>query len=180
MGQENLTDKLEDILNLVNDWLKFAEAKNAILLSACGLALWSLIRLVSNNNLSQFLSVYFSVLLVFLLASMTISLLSFWPNLKTPQKLIHNKNSKNGNLLYFGYLALISKDQLLSALSKATNAKENSTIEIHTMYAEQIITNSKITLAKYKLFGYAVKTTICGLIISLLPAVFSTISCAGN
>ena len=43
-------DTLKDTLALVNDWLKFAEAKNAIVVTAAGVALWASVRLIVSNG----------------------------------------------------------------------------------------------------------------------------------
>ena len=157
-------DELRDTLKSVNDWLKFAEAKNAVVVAASGFALWASLRLALSNETGCYASAYFATLSVFLLAGFLTALLSFLPVLNYRWVVPKRGKLANGNLLYFGYLAKCSKSQVLEAYMKATASKETDVKEIHGMYAEQIIINSRIALAKYAMFEFAVKVLLFGVL----------------
>ena len=157
-------DELRNTLESVNDWLKFAEAKNAVVVAASGFALWASLRLTLSTETGCYTSTYFAILSAFLLAGFVTALLSFLPILNyrwiapTPNKMA------NGNLLYFGHLATLSKKQVLDAYTKATESREADIKAIHEMFAEQIIVNSRIALAKYAMFEFAIKVILVGVL----------------
>lgn len=161
-------DELRNTLESVNDWLKFAEAKNAVVVAASGFALWASLGLTLSTETGCYASTYFAILSAFLITGFVTALLSFLPILNyrwivpTPRKLA------NGNLLYFGHLATLSKNQVLDAYIKATESREADIKEIHGMFAEQIIVNSRIALEKYAMFEFAIKIILIGV---LTPAI---------
>ncbi len=157
-------DELRDILESVNDWLKFAEAKNAVVVATSGFALWASVRLTLENETGCYASAYFAILSVFLLSGFVTALLSFMPVLNYRWIVPAPSRVANGNLLYFGYLATLSKKQMLEAYLKATGSKETDIKELHEMYAEQIIINSRIALAKYAMFEFAIKVLLFGVL----------------
>ncbi|QEA39335.1 hypothetical protein FGL86_09770 [Pistricoccus aurantiacus] len=148
----------------VNDWLKFAEAKNAVVVAASGFALWASVRLILSNETGCYASAYFAILSVFLLGGFVTALLSFLPILNYRWIVPAPSRLANGNLLYFGYLATLSKKQVLEAYIKATESKESDVKEIDGMYAEQIIINSRIAFAKYGMFEFAIKVLLFGIL----------------
>ncbi|WP_284455231.1 Pycsar system effector family protein [Alloalcanivorax xenomutans] len=167
-------DELRDTLESVNDWLKFAEAKNAVVVAASGFALWASLRLTLSPETECYVSTYFAILSAFLLAGFVTALLSFLPILN--YRWIVPKPSKldNGNLMYFGYLATLSKNQVLDAYIKATESREADTKEIHGMVAEQIIVNSRIAVAKFAMFEVAIKVLLAGV---LTPVIAIPVLC---
>ena len=78
-----ITDVLKDVYKDVSDWLKFAEAKNAALLTFNGVMLFGVLRLLSSNN-SVLLSLNKTFLIIsgILILNMGIILYSFIPGLK--------------------------------------------------------------------------------------------------
>jgi hypothetical protein len=161
-------DTLKDTLALVNDWLKFAEAKNAVIVAAAGVALWALVRLIVLNETNCYFRIYSIVFALFFLGGFIVSLLSFLPVLNYRWIVPASNSVANKNLLYFGYLSTLSKNQLLNAYRHATQSKEANVIDIHGMYAEQIIINSRIALVKYAMFEYAIKILLCGVLTPLI------------
>lgn len=169
-------DELRNTLESVNDWLKFAEAKNAVVVAASGFALWAPVRLILSSETGCYASAYFAILSVFLLGGFVTALLSFLPVLNYRWIVPAPSGLANGNLLYFGYLATLSKKQVLEAYARATESKEADVKEIHEMYAEQVIINSRIALAKYSMFEFAIKVLLFGVltpVIAILVFYFS-------
>lgn len=161
-------DTLKDTLALVNDWLKFAEAKNAVAVTVIGVALWPSIRVIASNGTGCYLKTYLAVLILFFSGGFIVSLLSFLPVLNYRWIVPASNSVPNKNLLYFGHLSTLSKNQLLNAYMHATQSKEADVIEIHGMYAEQIIINSRIALAKYAMFECTIKIILCGILTPLI------------
>ena len=128
-------DELRNTFELVNDWLKFAEAKNAVVVAASGFALWASVRLILSTETGCYTSAYFAILSVFLLGGFVTALLSFMPVLNYRWIVPAPSEVVNGNLLYFGYLATLSKKQVLDEYIRATESKETNIKEIHGMYA---------------------------------------------
>lgn len=161
-------DELRETLESVNDWLKFAEAKNAVVVAASGFALWASLRLTVSTETGCYASMYFAVLSAFLLAGFVTALLSFLPILNYTWIAPKPGKLANGNLLYFGHLATLSKKQVLDAYIKATEAREADVKEIHGMVAEQIIVNSRIAVTKYAMFESAIKILLVGVLTPLI------------
>ena len=157
-------DALKDTLSLVNDWLKFAEAKNAVVVTATGVALWATIRLIMAEETGCQVDLYLSILVIFLLSSFITSLLSFLPVLNYRWIIPEPAEIANKNLLYFGYLSTLSNSQLIKKYREVTHTKETEVSELDDMYAEQIIINSRIALAKYEMFERAVKILLYGVL----------------
>lgn len=157
-------DELRKTLEAVNDWLKFAEAKNAILVATSGFALWSSIRLIIWNEIGFYAGIYFAILSICLVGGFVTSLLSFLPVLNYQWIVPIPGKVANKNIIYFGYLGTLSKNKLLAEYMRATESKETDVKIIHEMFAEQIIINSKITLAKYNMFERAIKIILFGIL----------------
>jgi hypothetical protein len=145
MGNEKVNEKLEFIFQNTNEWLKFAETKNGILL---GIIITTSAFLIENKtNLKNNLGVC-------LFISLIISLLSFFPqntikffNLVFMLKSYLSKN-KEKNLLYFQDIINFTKEQYLIKILN----KYFSSDEINDNYAldltEEIIINSRICYIK--------------------------------
>jgi hypothetical protein len=161
-------DTLKDILDSVNDWLKFAEAKNAAVVAASGFALWASVRITLANETGCYAIIYFAILTAFLLGGFVTAFLSFLPVLDYRWIVPKPNRLANGNLLYFGHLATLSKKQLLENYIDVTESKTTDVKKIHEMYAEQIIINSRIALAKYAMFEFAIKIMLFGVLTPLI------------
>lgn len=161
-------DELKDTLDSVNNWLKFAEAKNAVVVAASGFALWASIRIVLSSEANLYVNAYFGILSAFLLGGFVTALLSFMPVLDYRWIVPVPRKASNKNLLYFGYLATLSKKQVIEGYIKATKSIETDVHDIHDMYAEQIIINSRISLAKYAMFEFSIKVILFGVLTPLI------------
>jgi len=159
---DNLVTKLFVIFQNVNDWLKFAEAKNAALFafSATGLAV-PVTLLATVQNLPNALRLGLATA-TFLLC--TCSLLCAWSFLPQTnlEKLIWIRTktfqamrpNSSDNLYYFGHLKKYGVDSLLNSINQ--NYFNNTVVQPYTReandLASQIIINSSIAFRKYQLF----------------------------
>lgn len=161
-----MIDTLRDTLSKVNDWVKYAEAKNAANIAFSSASIFGVSRIMlSKPDLSDYIH-YYSYLIISLLAlSLVLSLISFIPKLKTPWINIGNCE-ENDNLLYFGHACKYSGSKYLDKLYLG-NAANSKNYEVELMYSNQIVINSKVAYTKFGLFDLAIKFSISAIITPL-------------
>lgn len=170
----DLEDALEDRLNHVNDWLRFAEKKNATLLVLNVSVIWGISRFLRDKPLldsSIQLCLWFGLIAIGL--SVLCCIFSLLPILQKP--FIHQKNGAvpTDNSLYFGDIAKYDVEGYLVLIESCYEVKDFKFLKCHRDYVEQLIINSKITGLKYKVFNIASCFSICGfLLVILYAAVF--------
>lgn len=162
----------EDLLKIfenVNDWLKHAEAKNAMLIAFNGALTFGLIQVYELDliNSNEFLthSLIGSILLI--TVSLLIALISFSPQLRFNNDL-DVALKKDKNLIYFSYLSKMPAKYIAKEI---TGKKYSKIGELDRDLAEQIRQNSKIASIKYSYFRKAVWITCIVLIIDLIVAI---------
>jgi Family of unknown function (DUF5706) len=169
-----LTAKLFVIFQNVNDWLKFAEAKNAALFafSATGLAA-PVTLLATVQNLPNSLKVGLIATASLLCVCALLCAWSFLPKTNL-EKLIWIKAkpfqsltpNPSDNLYYFGHLQKYSSDGLLDAISQnylGSKGSQPYPKEAQDL-ASQITINSAIAFRKYKLFMYSTYCLVASII----------------
>jgi hypothetical protein len=173
----NLMEKrLEEILQHVNGWLKFAEAKNAAIVAFDGTALFGMFTLIKDFPwvLSNgYMAAYVLSFCVFSSLSLLIALASFLPQIKLPKPKVAVPNPVSYNLLFYGHLSQQGEKEYLDALasgSSETAKADHSALEIS--YANQIIVNSKITVRKYSYFSAALWLSICAIATPIFGIIF--------
>jgi hypothetical protein len=150
-----MEERLRYILTLTNDWLKFAETKNAALLVFCGaLGLGVLQRLTSQAALH--VRCVAVVGLGLLAAAAFCALVSFIPKLDPEHLPAPGKPDDNDNLLFYGHTAKYSPQQYLDRLT-ALCPPPVTAPGIPEQHAQQIITNARIALKKYAWFTRGVR-----------------------
>lgn len=151
-----MEDRLKYILSLVNNWLKFAESKNAALLAADTTLALGLLKMLQSNVLSnQFLILYISFSILILILSAIICLISFLPQLIIPWLATTHRPSETDNLLFYGDIAKYDPQRYLLLLHNQVT-KDTPEIDLYEEdIAEQIIVNSRIALRKFRLFNMA-------------------------
>lgn len=148
--------ELEKVLKLVIDWIKFAEAKNAALLTLNSAAMFAGYRIVFQikRELSTIESSCLLFLAILLLISAVICLMSFFARIKTRYLYSIPAKSKSPNLYFFGDIASFSSKDYVAALAKTINENEIAK-ELDMMLADQVIANSRIAARKFRLFNIA-------------------------
>jgi len=162
-----MRDILKDIFDNVNNWLKFAEAKNGAIIALNATVIFGILKLgVINVNGNNILNYYLYVAVFMLILSITIALLSFVPRLTHPY-IQFKKPLDKDNLLYFGDIAKYTpyKYEERLNLSITINDENNSTLNVY--YINQIVINSKITFIKFKQFEIAIWFTISAILTPL-------------
>lgn len=151
-------ERLFHILSMVNDWLKFAEAKHAILIAFNGASIYGLVNVIDmawlNDN--PFFKPYLMFVIIVLAITVVVGVLSFIPQLK----FIHFNSSSSENQkssIYFGHLKDKSAISIIQGIYE-TSEEKFSSLELDI--AHQIQQNSTIASNKFDLFTVAAWLTI--------------------
>lgn len=147
---EDRTKLLQQILDNVNNWLHFAEAKNAAIIAFNIAVLAALV----GSDLSKAFEPLFSAIVIGLMISIMYSILSFKPiNIKL------NKTEKANieeNLIHFAYIASLDCDEYIKKLYGyywgETNIDVNTVPRLEIDYCKEIVENSRITMKKQYYF----------------------------
>ncbi len=166
-----MEERLRFVLSSVNEWLKFAEAKNGALLAVDIAILFGLFQLIS--DVDSYYWIYFAA--GFVALSAVVVLISFVPQLKVPRKwFVKHKNlSKEISLIFYAQIANLTPENYVKALY-TQSGRETSTISpLELDYAQQIIANSRIAVRKGTLFNIGLLMTVLSLLLILIPGLLS-------
>lgn len=166
-----MNQDLLEIFKNVNEWLKFAEAKNAMLIALNGVAIFGVGQIQTYDFISKhyLVEIWLSLAIVVLVFSTVCSLLSFVPRLKIVKEGLFTSKTEC-NRFYFESLRSLSGDEIIDKVlgtGKSTNASE-----LDKDLAEQIRQNAKITSRKYSYFTIAIWMTISAMISIPLAFIF--------
>ena len=144
---------LQQIFENVNNWLHFAEAKNAALI-AFNIAL---LAVIVESNWAEAYILLFSIIVIGLLLSTIFAILSFKPINKILEK-VDNINLEE-NLLHFAYIASLEQEEYIRKLYDhywgESNKDVNNVPKLEIDYCHEIIANSRITIRKQRYFRYS-------------------------
>ncbi|AFW96799.1 MULTISPECIES: hypothetical protein [Nostocales] len=186
---DEVSTKLLAIFQNVNEWLKFAEAKNGVLLAFSGAAITATITLLATaQNIPNSLNFGLLLTTIFLCICALICSLSFLPktNLEDllwlrdrQNKKSHSQDPIKDNFWYFGHLQKYKPDELLEVLNEPyfKGSVDITKVEYkeYKDIAAQITINAEIAFLKFEVFTYAIKVLItsiliipCSILISLV------------
>jgi hypothetical protein len=181
---KDLVEKLTVIFQNVNDWLKFAEAKNAVLLAFSGAGITATVTLLAAKDLPDSLEVGLIVATSFLCFCALICSISFLPKTNLEQ-VLWLRSSPSGrkipqptdNLYYFGDLKKYTSFELLDALNNQYfQTRFNPPYEKECEHlANQVVVNAEITFLKFQLFTYALYFLITSIAITPIFILLSLI-----
>ena len=164
-----MEERLRYIFANTNEWLKFAETKNAGLLVFAAAAIVGAQRSTSTETLTGMTQWALTLGTILLAAAAVLCLLSFIPQVRIPWLDSARAPTEEDNLLFYGHIADYRPTEYLAKLRTASNAQTAPTpIEDH--YAQQIVTNARIAVRKYKCFNVAAYLAIAGGIFILAAA----------
>lgn len=181
-----MDNKIENIKNMsneerllkvfanVNDWLKFAEAKNAMIIALNAASIYGIAKAMNLKVIenSEFLSWYLFIVIIQLVFSTVCALISFAPRVKIIKGGLFAPGSVS-NVLFFEYLKTKSSDEIIrevNSIEKSDMAFKPTLFE--TDVAVQIQQNSIIASRKYSYFAIAVWLTISAYITLPLALIF--------
>ena len=164
-------DRLKDIFNNVNDWLKFAEAKHGALVALNSGVIYGMLSVYKQFSFIPPWAIFISVCI--LATSIFLSFLSLFP--RSEKKGLDKKKPMNANLFFGKDLCLFDAEDLKEELNKRSNtAHVFNGLEEDLIH--QIILNSYISTRKYKLFRAAIITTFSAFVIPISFAVLHLIN----
>lgn len=168
-----MEERLREVFKNINDWLKFAEAKNGALIAFNAGLLFGTLRWFKGKE--ETIEIVFCLVIISIFAlSLLLSLWSFFPKTKAPwhyvMSSIAEQNEKD-NLIFFGDLIKYGKSDYrnyLIKLSESADENLNEFSKIEIFYADQIIVNSKIAYEKYSIFKASLIMNTIGVAILIL------------
>lgn len=171
--RELLAKKLENILSLVNDWLKYADQKLAGIIVLNGGIMWGYTRFISGSKTTSGFSETFNVLgyssvifsLFFCIIGMLPVLSKLW--------LLNKKKSDFDNVLYFADIQKYNFHDYLKLLSLKLEIKNNTFTPFDNDFAYQITTNSEIATVKFQRIKISSWLTLAGSL-AFIVAILST------
>jgi hypothetical protein len=164
-------EQLYRVFNNVNDWLKFAEAKNAMIIAFNSASIYGITQLFDLEYVknSGTLTNYLIFVIIVLVFSTIFSLISFAPRVKIIKGGWYAP-SDIPNVLFFEYLKTKTKEEIIKEITGVSNVNSYTTIEKDI--AEQIKQNSIVASRKYSYFTIAVWFTIAAYITIPLAGIF--------
>lgn len=165
-----MESRLLVVFNNVNEWLRFAEAKNAMIIGLNGVVFFGVTRLINFDQIKdiELLIWYLFIGLLCLGASMFVALLSFVPQLKQIAPTFDLKK-ENDNFLFFASLKNKKVDEVISIY----NTDKEKVEPFHKHLSQQIICNAGITKRKYDHFTFACWLTIAAFITPIIALIYA-------
>lgn len=179
-------EELRKIFDNVNEWLKFAEAKNFGLLSLCAAVMFGSTQIdFVDNSLIEKVGLYTFIPIATI--SFLCGLLSLFPIFSALQRNLYAKNwitsfsnfieeeKKFDNIHFYGTLKDLNLNEFENSFSTKTGDTTSFT-DYEKELAIQIIYNSQITWIKYQLFK--ISAFLFGLSIITFVVFYAIISLA--
>jgi hypothetical protein len=161
-----LEPRLVQLFQLVNDWLKFAETKNAALVAFAAAANAGILSFLGSSYQVSSAWKYVLLLAVCLFCVGCVSgLVSFDPKvdrIKLSRKRKKRREpSEQDNLWFFGEIGHYTPDELLrSFATRYHNAPECVVTALEKDIASQIIANARITIQKFRVFKWGLRISL--------------------
>ena len=167
-----MEERLRYILTTVNEWLKFAEAKNGGLLVADIAVLFGAFSLL-NESTGQVLPIHLAIVLA--ICSATSSLVSFSPQLRVLSSKSKRRTGKKASLIFYGHIAEYEPQSYIEALHAESGTEPTAIAPIEVDYAQQIIMNSRIAMRKHLCFRVGLWLAVSALLLLLVATLMSIV-----
>jgi hypothetical protein len=154
--REALEKVLPGTLSRTVDFLKYAETKNAALLTFSSAWLLALANvLASDRVLPHSIRVSVAVSLLFFALAALVALYSFLPKVKL--NVFHRDPNRERSLLYFGDVAEFEATAYVQRIGQRYAADPQQTVSDHYLddLAIQVFAISQITVRKFAIFNWA-------------------------
>lgn len=169
-----MSDRYEWILAQTNDWLRFAEAKNAALVVFNSAVLVATAQLVGEYPPAGLISrLYVGSLWVLMGVGLIVALFSFLPKTTIPLLSAGELPREQDNLIFFGSAKKYTAPEYITAVNKRYGISTTEDDQWRRDIAEQVVTNARIAVWKYSCFKVALAATIWGVLTPIAgPLVF--------
>lgn len=167
--QEKLHDRLKEILDHVNHWLAFAEAKNGAVIAFN----MGLIAFVADCEALCGYEVEKYILFIGLFISTFLAVYSFFPNVKkvdANQNLLSDSERSQLNLLFYGDIKKCNANLYITEFCKKYFDGEVSKNEVNRYdldIVDEIVQNSRITSRKYAIFKWVLHIECFTIVLAL-------------
>jgi hypothetical protein len=164
--REALENVLPSTLSRTMDFLKFAETKNAALLTFASAWLLALANVLAGDRVhSDMIRVFIAVSLFCFALAALVALVSFLPKLKLT--LFHRDPGREKSLLYFGDVAEYEATAYVQRVRQryAVDPEQPLSDAYLDDLAVQIFANSKITMRKFRFFNWGAGLVLLALLI---------------
>lgn len=183
----NRQENLHTLFSNVNEWLKFAEAKNLTLVTIVSALIIGIFQIEFNPDSELIIAVRTGAVFS-LFVSGLIALISLSPIVSKIRKQKNTKSVTNWiatiideeivfeNIHFFGYLRTLTTEQFIKQYQEKTNDPSDFT-EFEKDLVDQILYNSRITWMKYRLSKFSIIITVTVTILgSLMLIVEKTVN----
>jgi hypothetical protein len=184
MPKNDQQDSYEKLLSANHsrmiDLVKFAEAKNAALLTFCSVWMGSIIAMLRSSDEPPIeYRAAFLVVLPILAVAAVISITSFLPKLL---RHVHRIEEGSTNLLYFGDIARLGTEKYGEAARKRYLPSDNqsATEEYLSDLALQIAVQACIADRKFKIFNAAGRLVLASFVCMAVPPVVWALQAVWN
>lgn len=170
-------DVLSSTLTRVVDFLKFAETKNAALLTFASAWTFAAFNTVTGERAQAgIVGAAFRLALVLFAVAAVVSVVSFLPRLNLYA--LHRDPTQSKNLLYFGHIAEFDTGVFCSAIRERYLAQDGQSFtgEYLNDLAIQISANSKIARQKFMMFNIGAGLVLLALLVLALAAASAAIN----
>lgn len=154
------------------DFVKFAEAKNAALLTFCSAWILALTNIaLSNKDLPAFTKTSMALSVTMFFAGLIICLSSFLP--KTNLSKLSGNHNRLKNMLFFGDVHLMTLSEFItdSSLRYSPSEDNSTTASYISDLSEQIVINSRIAQRKFQLFNRGIVFCALAIVALITPVI---------
>ena len=159
-----MDERLNDIFSNINEWLKFAEAKTAVLIAGNGALIFGVARIAKAYDVNGFFAMYALLFFVLCVGSLLFCFISLIPSLSMPWESKPGSISESDNIFYFADVAKYTPVAYINKINKNIGGETDIYTEFQKDLASQIITNSVIALRKYNYFNLSIWLTLSAII----------------
>jgi hypothetical protein len=155
-------EQLYKVFTNVNEWLKFSEAKNAMLIAFNAASIYGVAQALGLKCIEKvtWATPYLGSMIFIFILSTIICLISFLPKTKILAQSTSTIAS-TGNVVFYGYLKDKTSDQILHEITGTPLPTPTANFtELEKGLADQIKMNSIITDKKFKFFKVAIIVTL--------------------
>ncbi|KAB0682047.1 Pycsar system effector family protein [Aureimonas leprariae] len=185
MAKDDQQDSFEKLLSTHHgrmiDFVKFAETKNAALLTFCSVWIGAIIGLLrAPDKLPMNYDKAFLAVLPILFVAALLTLRSFLPRFLHHHH--HSDEDGSKNLLYFGDIASLKTDQYIHRIRERYYPPDGSSCTERYLddLAVQVSVQSQIALRKFKTFTRAGCLVLAAFAILALPIIHAAVSAAAR
>lgn len=166
-----IQELLKEIFSNVNNWLVFAETKNAAIIAFCV----ALLAAITSTDFFKGNTIMFSVFIAGIVLALLVALSSFAPK-RGKKKESNSVPTAADNLIFFSDIAKYNKTEYIKALVKQYLKKDIRTDQIEQIeldYSEEIIYNSNLANNKYDLFKYSLDIILVMMVFLVLMIILA-------